>query len=81
MGGKKTTVQESIFDVSINMGEFVDLEEALERNCLVNYGYFIKYSPSLNKVVSWKTGQDVTFYRGDFYLEDKMRDSFQFLSS
>ncbi|MEA3355524.1 MAG: hypothetical protein U9Q63_03515 [Patescibacteria group bacterium] len=81
LGEKKASPQDNVFNILIDKGEFIDLKEAIKRNCLVNYMYEIKYSPELNKAVSYKRGQDAS-YRSSLNktFDDEMDKSFQFLT-
>lgn len=80
LGEKKMSQLAGIYDVSIDAGEFDDMDEALANGCLINYMYTIKYSPAKKTAVTWQQGQAVSFSDADYTAFDStMTSSFKFL--
>ncbi len=78
LGAKKSSFNEGIFDVGLDMSgaEWQTLE-----GCRVNGGVVIKYSPEKNKVATWGLGQDRSFIdTNGAFLDQKINDSFEFIN-
>jgi len=77
---KTSTRQQGTFSLSIDVGDFQNVDEASERGCLVNYVYALRYFPQKNRVITWKLGQASTFYRDpNNPYDEEMRQSFEFI--
>lgn len=74
MESKKETAETGVFDVAVKSAGMED------PNCVINFAYVLKYSPSKERVVGWTLGQSYSFFaKGMVGMDEEMTSSFKFL--
>jgi hypothetical protein len=76
IGTKTLSSQSNVYDVKVK-SDGLDMEFS---KCVLNYMFYIKYAPTINKVFTFDLGQAAAFYKSTDFMgayDDTMQSSFK----